>query len=173
MMKTSRNGILFIACREGLVLTAYPDGKNNAIGFGHNSATVKPGATITVAEAFALLASDLAPREKTLNADLKVQVEQQQFDALMSLYYNTGSHYLPKLLALINAGKADEAAALFPSCNVNAAGQVLAGLTTRRLEEQAMFTSGNYGALGKIPFWRGNPKTTKMATYAVQPGDLP
>jgi hypothetical protein len=55
-MKTSRDGILFIAGREALVLVAYEDGENKdgtprySIGFGDNSA--KKGDRITTAAAW-------------------------------------------------------------------------------------------------------------------------
>ena len=46
--------------------------------------------TITKGEAETLLKKDLQPREKSLNILVKVSINQNQFDTLISLIYNIG-----------------------------------------------------------------------------------
>jgi lysozyme len=46
--------------------------------------------SITKEEAEILLKKDLQPREKSLNILVKVNINQNQFDALMSFIYNIG-----------------------------------------------------------------------------------
>jgi GH24 family phage-related lysozyme (muramidase) len=86
----SRNGVLFIANREALVLTAYSDGPHCSVGFGSNSPALRVGDRITVKDAFVLLKRDIAEREKILGRALKVDLSQQQRDALASFYYQNG-----------------------------------------------------------------------------------
>lgn len=171
-MRTSRSGILFIACREALVLTAYADGPHPSIGFGSNSPKLKVGDKITAKAAFALLKSDIIKREPALDKRLTVPVTQQVWDACMSLHYNTGGRYVWDVVKLINDGDLDAAASLFPECDRNLAGEKVAGLHKRRLLEQAIFLRGEYGDLDPIPYWPGDPRTTRMQQYHVQEGDL-
>jgi lysozyme len=171
-MQTSRSGILFIACREALVLTAYADGPHPSIGFGSNSPKLKVGDKITAKAAFDLLKTDIAKREPALSKALKVTVTQPQWDACMSLHFNTGSRYIWDVVKLINAGDIEGAANLFPECDRNLAGEKLAGLHKRRVLEREMFLTGDYGVLDPIPYWPDDPRTTRMQQYHVQEGDL-
>jgi lysozyme len=179
----SRNGVLFIANREALVLTSYQDGPHCSIGFGSNSPALRVGDKITAKDAFRLLRKDVAKREPGLNARIRVPLTQQQYDALFSLHYQSGNRYMPvqpretgderpDILRLINSGKMDEAAAAWPDCDANLAGVHIPGLRKRRTLEQAVFVSGDYGQLDVIPYWPGDPRTTKMQQYHLQPGDL-
>ena len=59
--KLDRNGKLFIANREALVLGAYWDGKHMSIGMGSNDPTLKAGDTITISEAFERFEDDIIP----------------------------------------------------------------------------------------------------------------
>ncbi|MCJ2019590.1 lysozyme [Methylobacterium sp. E-065] len=171
-LTTSRNGVLFIACREALVLTAYPDGPHPSIGFGHNSAALKIGDKIEVADAFRLLRDDLAKWEDGVNRALKAPVSQHKFDALVSLHHQSGNRYMPAVAALCNAKEFDVAAALFPLCDRNLAGEQKDGLRKRRILESAVFSAGDYGALDPIPYWPGDPSTTARQQYHLQPGDI-
>lgn len=177
-MTASRNGILFVANREAIVLVAYPDGPNYSIGCGHNSPALRAGDRITVKEALSLLKRDLDERDKILARALKVDLTQQQSDALASFYYQNGNKRdgqgrrgFDHMASLINAGKLDEAAAYFPECDRNSAGEQKAGLHKRRLMEQAVFERGDYGSLDPIPYWPGAPVGPPQQ-YHLQPGDL-
>lgn len=172
-MDLSTNGLRFIARREALVLVAYQDGPHKSIGFGSNDPSLKEGDRITAAEAFARLKQDVAPRARRVSNLLRKPVEQHQFDALVSLHYQSGNRYLPRIINLINEGNLHDAAMTFPSCDQNMAGERLPGLHKRRLLEQKLFMTGDYGIdLDEIPYWKGDPRKTKPETYHVQPGDF-
>jgi len=90
-MKTSKNGIDLIKQYEGLKLTAYhcPAGILT-IGYGHTGKDVTEGKTITEAEAESLLIADLETAEKVVNTASN-NLNQYQFDALVSFTYNVGA----------------------------------------------------------------------------------
>lgn len=171
-MQTSRNGLLFIACREAMVEVPYRDGAHFSIGFGSNSPDIKPTDHWTPQECFQHLRTDVALRERDVNRMLQRTIGQPQFDALVSLHYNRGNRDFPEMMAVVNRGDIGAAAGLFPTLDTNSAGVRLAGLRTRRLAEKAMFLKGDYGQLSQIPWWKGDPHTTPRYEYAVQPGDL-
>lgn len=91
-MKTSQKGLNLIKKFEGFSDKEYicPAGKPT-IGYGH---VILPNehfpSSITKEEAETLLKKDLEPREKSLNILVKVSINQNQFDALISLIYNIG-----------------------------------------------------------------------------------
>lgn len=138
--KTGRAGIELIKKWEGLRLRAYlcPAGVWT-IGFGHTR-TAKPGMVITPAEAERLLLADLRAFEKALTSLVRVRLNQNQFDALVSLIYNIGPTNFARstLLKMLNAGDYRGAAAQFGRWT-RAGGKVLAGLVSRRAEEAALF----------------------------------
>ncbi|MGR2664258.1 lysozyme [Chromobacterium haemolyticum] len=140
-MKTSNAGIMLIKSFEGLKLVAYkcPAGIWT-IGYGHTGPDVTPGQVITQAQADALLARDLERFEAGVSRLVSVQLNQNQFDALVSFAYNLGLGALQgsTLLRLLNAGDYAGAAAQFPRWN-KASGKELPGLTRRRAAEQALF----------------------------------
>ncbi len=115
-MEVSRNGILFIARREALVLTAYQDGPHKSIGFGHNDPNLQEGDTITVKDSFVKLKEDVRIRAEKLSLLIKQPVTQSEFDALMSLHYQSGNRYAPAIITLINHKEYVVAANVFPLC---------------------------------------------------------
>lgn len=151
-MKTSANGRALIEAFEGRFLTTYLDSVGvPTIGFGHTSAAGEPyverGMTITAIEADVILADDLAKVERQVEQYIKVPLNQAQFDALVSFTFNLGPGNLSKssLCRRLNAGDymvANE----FAKWN-KAGGNVLKGLTRRRMAEAAMWTGDVAGAL--------------------------
>lgn len=141
-MKTSSTGRALIRNAEGDKLTAYycPAGVLT-IGVGHTGPDVKPGMRITQPQSDALLIADLAKFEKAVARNVKVALNQNQFDALVSFTYNLGEGNLRSsmLLKRVNAGDMVGAAAEFGKWN-KAGGRVLAGLTKRRAAEAALFS---------------------------------
>lgn len=144
-MKTSTIGRSLITEFEGLRLTAYRCSAGVlTIGVGHTSAAGAPkvsaGMTITRADADAILSRDLATFERAVAAAVKVPVNQNQFDALVSLAFNIGERAFGRstLVKRLNAGRFDEAADQFAAWNkVN--GKPVAGLTRRRTAEAKLF----------------------------------
>lgn len=139
-MRTSQRGISLIKSFEGLRLDAYQDSVGVwTIGYG-TTRGVKPGMSITKDQADRMLTNDVARFEPDLNRLVKVPLNQNQWDALMSFVYNLGAANLESstLLKLLNQGDYTGAAGQFSRWN-RAGGQVLNGLVKRRAAEQALF----------------------------------
>src|SRR3954469_9253565 len=94
-MKTSAAGRAKLIGREGVRLHAYYDSVGVlTIGVGHTSAAgppmVKDGLTITREDCDQILARDLIQFENTVSKCVTAQINQNQFDALVSLCFNIG-----------------------------------------------------------------------------------
>jgi lysozyme len=130
---------------EGLSLNAYLCSANVwTIGYGSTrglyGTKVERGDTITLQEAKTLLERDLEPICKGVNDLVNVEINQNQFDALVSLSYNIGlgSFKASTLLRKLNNRKYDKAAEEFPKWR-KAGGKILQGLVDRRLKEKKIF----------------------------------
>src|SRR6266853_310292 len=153
-MKTSQNGRHLIESFEGFILQSYDDYNDHivhagetvhgvlTIGYGHTSAAGPPivsiGQTLTKDEADRILASDLGRVEGEVNNLVKVILNQNQYDALVSFHFNTGALGHSSTLVLLNEGKYEEAADHLLLYN-KAGGRVLAGLVRRRQQEKTLF----------------------------------
>jgi GH24 family phage-related lysozyme (muramidase) len=138
-------GLTLVKHFEGLYLKAYWDdtGKCWTIGYGHTGlqhkdGTVYKGRTITQDQADELLHYDMHQSEARVGTFVKVSITDDQFSALVSFDFNTGGLDRSTLLKLLNAGDDDGAANQFPRWN-RSGGQVLKGLTRRRLSERNLF----------------------------------
>ena len=132
-------GLALIKQYEGCRLAAYRCAAGVwTIGYGH-TAGVHSGMTITQAQADAYLQQDIAKFEGYVNNPAYVpiteQLNQNQFDALVSFAFNLGAGNLRKLCKGRTA--AQIAQAMTQYCKAN--GKVLAGLRRRRAAEQALF----------------------------------
>ena len=106
-MKTSKNGIDLIKQYEGLSLKPYRVHSGEAyltIGYGHYGKDVTADMRLTKVEAEELLKKDLVKYEGFVNDFVKVELNQNQFDSLVSFVYNLGGGALQKstLLKCIN-----------------------------------------------------------------------
>lgn len=142
-MKISQKGLNLIKEFEGLELNAYKDAVGIVtIGYGSTGSHVSMGQTITQAEAEALLLKDVIRFEKGVEQAVKVPLNQNQFDALVSFSFNLGlgnlnsSTLLRKLNAKDYTGAANEMLRWD-----KAKGKTLKGLTRRRVAERALFLS--------------------------------
>lgn len=110
------------------------------IGYGCTEG-VQEGMRWTKADAEARLLGELAKHEAAVMRLTTVEINQHQFDALVSFSYNLGTWALGKstLLRLLNEGKPELAALEFGKWN-KAAGKVLPGLVSRRGKEAALFS---------------------------------
>ncbi len=144
-MKTSNVGIELIKKYEGCVLKAYkcPSGVWT-IGYGHTNG-VKSGMKITKVQALNYLKQDLSVFEKVVTNYVKVPLNQNQFDALVSFLFNCGSGALKTstLLKKLNSCDYNGAANEFLKWN-KSNGKVLNGLVRRRQEEKELFLKTNY-----------------------------
>lgn len=144
-MKTSQAGIDLIHSFESLRLKAYPDpgskdGKPVTIGWGSTGPDIKLGMTWTKEQADARFAKDLARFEIGVSKAVSVDLEQHQFDALVSFAYNVGlGNFLSStLLKMLNEGYYSNASLQFGKWIFND-GKVMNGLIRRREAERKMF----------------------------------
>lgn len=111
-MRTSPAGVELIKDFEGLGLKAYPDpgtgGDPWTIGYGHTGPEVQPGLVINIEQAGALLKEDLVKFEEAVDKLITVELNQYEFDALVSFAYNCGWFALEDstLRRRLNAGEA-------------------------------------------------------------------
>lgn len=134
-MKTSEQGIKLIRDREGCILKAYRDTVGVwTIGVGHTAA-VTEGDRCTEEQATQWLADDLQWSEAAVNLGVTVDLEQHQFDALVSFTFNVGQYAFASstLLKRINAGLFDQAAQQFNRWNIPPE------IISRRMGEKAQF----------------------------------
>ena len=144
-MVVSLFGIDLICGFEGLRLKAYDDGVGVwTIGFGTTiyptGIRVKKGDTCTEAQAKAYMVYDLKKFESAVNNAVTVPLNQNQFDALVSLAYNIGTSAFSKstLVKKLNADDSRGAAEQFDVW-VNAGGKRMQGLANRRAKEKEVF----------------------------------
>ena len=109
--------------------TVYPSGQK-----------VKKGDKITLEQAKQYKAYDLARFEKAVNDAVKVPLNQNQFNALVSLAYNIGEKAFAgsTLVKRLNEGNYKAAADQFLVW-VNAGGKRMQGLINRRNKEREVF----------------------------------
>jgi GH24 family phage-related lysozyme (muramidase) len=166
IMNISQAGIDLIKKFEGCRLKAYKAVKSEiyyTIGYGHYGSDVKEGQVITQAEANSLLEMDLRKFVLGVNALLKVPVNQNQFDALVSFAFNCGVGALQKstLLKYINKNDFKSAVNEFEKW-VHAGGKILNGLVNRRAAEKALF----------LKVVTLSPKSTSGKDIVPYPGHL-
>ena len=129
---------------EGCKLKAYPDpatgGDPWTIGWGATGEQIHSGVTWTQAQADNRLILDASRFERGVKQQLKVALTVNQLAALISFSYNVGLGNFGKstLLKCLNDGDIKGASLQFLRWN-RANGKVMAGLTRRRLAEQAIF----------------------------------
>lgn len=142
-MKTSKEGKDLIKLFEGLRLKAYKCSAGVwTIGYGNtfyeNGNKVQPNDLISKEKAEELFNLLIPKYERIVNNKLKVDVKQNQFDALVSHTYNTGGS--TTLFRFVNA-KADKEKIKdwFLTKYITANGKVLQGLKNRRIKEWELF----------------------------------
>jgi len=96
--------------------------------------------TMTIQEANDLLAEDLIIFEKIVNNKLKVEVSQDQFDALVSHTFNTGGS--DTLFNLVNKHQLEQAINWFTTHYITSNGVPMKGLKYRRRTEALLFSTG-------------------------------
>ena len=140
-MHISKKGIEALKFFEGLRLNVYLDSAGlKTIGYGH---LLKPGEnyhSISEEKAEALLRLDIAEAEKAVNRLVKVDIEQNQYDALVSFVYNVGAGAFANstLLKKLNYGDYQGAANELDRWN-KAGGRFVQGLANRREHEKQLF----------------------------------
>jgi len=144
-MNISQEGISLIKKFEGCELEAYKCAAGVwTIGYGHTK-DVKENDVITKEEAESMLVHELQEYCNDVDIAVKVDLKQNEFDALVSWTYNLGPTNLNSstMLRVLNEGKHDEVPAQIKRWN-KANGQVKEGLVRRREAEALMFEAKDW-----------------------------
>jgi GH24 family phage-related lysozyme (muramidase) len=143
-MRASYKGKKLIQEFESFSNVAYKPVKSEqyyTIGWGHYGPDVKPDMVITREKADEIFAKDLVYFENCVNSK-KLELNQEQFDALVSFTYNCGLGCLNTLIRNRNINEIGGALVLY---NKDASGQVSPGLVRRRKMEQELYFSNSAG----------------------------
>lgn len=148
--KIGQAGLKLIMEFEGCRLTAYQCSAGVwTIGYGHTVGVYK-GMKISQAQADAFLKQDIAKFEKYINNPSYVpfteQLNQNQFDALVSFAFNLGQGNVKKLCVGRNINQIPSAMQKY----CKAAGRTLPGLQRRRKAEAALYNKKVEDCTGTI-----------------------
>lgn len=166
--KTSWEGCLFICQREAFVRVAYEDGvwrsgplegkPKYSYGFGSQSTHPQPSDNIDIADAVELVRLHCYANDVLLAKHLKREIGQPEWDALASLYYQSGTaamlqvtaalNNLPRSLAILEFAKFPFGEDKIPND----------GLAHRRGLEIALAEGHFYGDLSSFMAYDGNPR---------------
>lgn len=141
-MNIGTKGLEMIKHFEGLELNAYQCAAGVwTIGYGHTKG-VQKGMVISEDTANEMLVEELNEYENYINTLVNVELNQNQFDAMVSWVYNLGGGNLKAstLLKVLNAGDYAGVPAQMMRWN-KAGGKVLEGLTRRRQAEADLFAN--------------------------------
>jgi len=150
-MQMSENGLELLKQWEGFKLTVYNDSAGlPTIGVGHlitqsernsgniiiNGVAVKYAGGLTDQQVVDLLSQDVQPAEESVNNGVKVPLNQNQFDALVSFTFNVGGGAFAgsTLLKVLNQKQYTEVPNQLLRWT-KAGGQVVQGLVNRRQNE--------------------------------------
>lgn len=150
-MQMSPHGLELLEQWEGFKLTVYKDSAGlPTIGVGHlltkselssgkitiNGVPVKYGNGLTEQQVTDLLGQDVGPASAAVNGGVKVPLNQNQFDALVSFTFNVGvgAFNSSTLLKVLNQKQYDQVPTQLLRWT-RAGGQVVQGLVNRRNNE--------------------------------------
>jgi len=142
-MRISEEGKDLIKSFEGCRLNAYKCSAGvPTIGYGNtyypNGDKVQMNDVITLQQAIELFDDLIVRYERIVNSKLKVEVKQNEFDALVSHTYNTGGS--TTLFKLVNAkADKDKIKNWFTTKYITANGKRLKGLVIRRQKEWLLY----------------------------------
>jgi lysozyme len=146
-MRISPSGLKLIVGFEGK-LRLMPDGTYQAYKCPANVWTIYAGVTegvyegmiVTEAQGEQMFRREISKFEAAVNRLVKVEINQNQFDALVSFAYNCGEGALARssILKRLNAGDYVGASRAFGAWN-KGGGRVLKGLVARRAREASLF----------------------------------
>ena len=147
-MKVNKQGIQLVKSFEGCFFNAYLcPAKVWTIGYGNtkyqNGTAVKQGDKITQEQAETLLSDILAEFSKDVSKLIKLELNDNQFSALVSFAFNLGVGALSKstLLKKVNANPNDKTIESEFMKWVSAGGKRLNGLVRRRTAESNLYFS--------------------------------
>jgi lysozyme len=136
---------------EGLSLQAYPDGRGYSIGYGvqtyENGQAVRVSDKITRDRAEQLLLHHATLNGNAVSRSILISLNQNQFDALVSLCYNIGAGAFAgsTLVKVINANPKDFGAIEKEFLRwVNSNGKPLPALVERRRAESLIYGQSTF-----------------------------
>lgn len=149
-MESSANGLNHIKQYEGYSSTSYNDVAGlPTIGYGHLIDIVGEAyllnSVITTSKALQLLAEDVKEAENAVNSCVMVTLNQNEFDALVSLVYNIGAGTFSSstVLKKINLRKSKEqisaAWKAWNKATINGKKTMVQGLVNRRTSEVELY----------------------------------
>ncbi len=149
-MESSANGLNHIKQYEGYSSTSYNDVAGlPTIGYGHLIDIVGEAyllnSAITTSKALQLLAEDVKEAENAVNSCVMVTLNQNEFDALVSLVYNIGAGTFSSstVLKKINLRKSKEqisaAWKAWNKATINGKKTMVQGLVNRRTSEVELY----------------------------------
>lgn len=142
-MQYSQSGLKLTEQFESCRLTAYRDIKGVlTIGWGHTGSDVVEGLSISQEQADNLLLHDVQNAVNHVNHLVTIQINQNEFDALVDFAFNCGCGNFASstLLKLLNTGNLAAAAKEFEKWDY-AGGVQVAGLLRRRIAEESEFNA--------------------------------
>ena len=161
MMKASQDCYELVRRCEWCSLLPYqdPPGSDSwSIGWGHFCGKTKPE-PITQAKADAYLAEDMEWAVGSVNAAVKVPLNQHQFDALVDTYYNNGGKPFRETLGrVLNAGLYDLVPGELMRLIHDLTGKVDQRLVHRRALEVHLFTMPDERSLWQAGGLMGPPQ---------------
>ncbi len=115
---------------------------------------------------FRLLWEEAERRGAIINKLLEREVEQHQFDAILSLNYNVGTKPTKEIINDINEGNiriAGNRFLLYIRVKNHTTGlyEESEGIEKRRDKERKMFRNGDYGDIGRYSLYDGDPRKVK------------
>ncbi len=156
-MKISTRGKIELACHEGLSTQIYFDSVGvRTIGIGATVSEIPSLGqwpltdSLSVADVLDLFDKSLKKYEEAIDQVLKVEITQQQCDALVGMCYNIGCGGIQRssLIRRINEGASmEDIRAAFMMWNKPKE------ITHRRQEEALLFTTGKYQTNGKTQLY--------------------
>lgn len=143
---TNERGIELIKTFEGFNSEPYVcSGGYLTIGYGHKLLPSDPYKIVTPEKAEIILQSDLRKTERSVLKYIDVEINEDQFSALVSFTFNLGPAALQRsaLRQKVNYSQYEEAAKEFQRW-VYAGGKKIMGLVRRRKLESDLFNSRNW-----------------------------
>jgi lysozyme len=180
------DGLALIKQWEAFIPNAYDDADRShkpvekgqhiagtlTIGYGHTGPDVFPGQVITQEQAEQLLYKDLAPAEQAVSNLVKVELNDNQFAALVSFAFNAGIGALRSstLLKKLNAGDYESIPSELAKWNkttINGKKVTSGGLKNRRAAEAGLWVRGSYVASSSTPATKETPKILTPQNVAI------
>lgn len=129
---------------NGFILTVYNDSRKlPTVGCGHlvtAADKLKVGDSITLEKAKDILKIDLKIAENAVNEKVKVPLYQNEYDALVSIVFNTGRSGALNLIEKVNEGDYKSVPKKIEKYRTGG------GNEGRRISEANLFGNGNYDA---------------------------